>query len=229
MRKVQRQGLQDQGALKKQLRGLFNNPKDLLDFVYAPMVIEPSGNGERAYDIYSRLLKDRIIFINGGITSEVATSVIAQLLFLQLESSKDTINMYIMSPGGSVSAAMAMYDVMQNIEPPVATYCIGEACSAAAFLLLSGAKGERYALPSSRIMIHQPWGGAEGSASDIAIQAAEVQRVKDQLYRRMAFHTGKDIKVITRDCDRDFFMDAEQAKEYGIIDHIKMPKKKTLK
>lgn len=191
-----------------------------------PMVIEHTATGERAYDIYSRLLKDRIIFISGGITSETSSAVIAQMLFLQLDNKTSDISMYIMSPGGSVQAALAIYDTMQHINNDIATYCIGEACSAAAFLLACGAKGKRFALPTSRIMIHQPWGGTHGTVTDIAIQAKEMERIKQQLYERLAAHTGKTIAEISSDSERDNFMSAKNAMEYGIVDSVLEPKKK---
>lgn len=190
-----------------------------------PMVVESSGKGERAFDIYSRLLRDRIIFINGEITHDVATTVMAQMLFLELEKT-EPIHMYIMSPGGSLDAAFAIYDLMQHVSSPVATYCIGSAASAGAFLLLSGAKGMRYALPSSRIMIHQPWGGCQGDVRSMKIQYTETEKVKDMMYERMAKHTGKSKSQIEKDCDRDYFMDPNEAIKYGIIDKVMQPRVK---
>jgi len=185
-----------------------------------PMVIEQSGRGERAYDIYSRLLKDRIIFLGTAMNDEVANLLIAQLLFLESEEPDKDINFYINSPGGVVTAGLAVYDTMQYIKPDVATVCIGQAASMGAFLLTAGAKGKRYSLPNSRILIHQPMGGFQGQASDIAIQAREILRMKDTLNGILAFHTGKELKQIQIDTDRDYFMSGEEAKEYGIIDHV---------
>lgn len=185
-----------------------------------PMVIEQSGRGERAYDIYSRLLKDRILFLGTPINDEVANLLVAQLLFLESDDPDKDINFYINSPGGVVSAGMAVYDTMQYIKPDIATVCIGQAASMAAVLLTAGTKGKRYALPNSRIMIHQPMGGVQGQASDIAIQAKEILRMKDTLNDILCFHTGKDIEAIQKDTDRDFFMAGDEAKEYGIIDYV---------
>ncbi|MBI3828052.1 MAG: ATP-dependent Clp endopeptidase proteolytic subunit ClpP [Planctomycetes bacterium] len=185
-----------------------------------PMVIERTGRGERAYDIYSRLLKDRIIFLGGPIDDYVASLVIAQMLFLQLENREADIEFYIMSPGGSVNAGLAIYDTMQHISNDVSTYCIGQAASMGAFLLASGSKGKRHCLPNARVMIHQPWGGAQGTAADIAIQAEEIVRLKHRLNELYAKHTGQPIERIARDSDRDYFMSAEQAKEYGLVDVI---------
>ncbi|MBW1939911.1 MAG: ATP-dependent Clp endopeptidase proteolytic subunit ClpP [Deltaproteobacteria bacterium] len=185
-----------------------------------PMVIEQSGRGERAYDIYSRLLKDRILFLGTPIDDEVANLLVAQLLFLESDDPDKDINCYINSPGGVVSAGMAVYDTMQYIKPDIATVCIGQAASMAAILLTAGTKGKRYALPNSRIMIHQPMGGVQGQASDIAIQAKEILRMKETLNDILCFHTNKDIETIQRDTDRDFFMASDEAKEYGIIDHV---------
>lgn len=185
-----------------------------------PMVIEQSGRGERAYDIYSRLLKDRILFLGTPINDEVANLLVAQLLFLESDDPDKDINFYINSPGGVVSAGMAVYDTMQYIKPDIATVCIGQAASMAAVLLTAGTKGKRYALPNSRIMIHQPMGGVQGQASDIAIQAKEILRMRETLNKILCFHTGKDIETIQKDTDRDFFMAGDEAKEYGIIDHV---------
>jgi len=185
-----------------------------------PMVIEQSSRGERAYDIYSRLLKDRIIFLGTAMNDEVANLLIAQLLFLESEEPDKDINFYINSPGGIVTAGLAVYDTMQYIKSDVATVCIGQAASMGAFLLTAGAKGKRYSLPNSRILIHQPMGGFQGQASDIAIQAKEILRMKDTLNSILAFHTGKDLNQIQIDTDRDYFMSSEEAKEYGIIDHV---------
>ncbi|MDP3285756.1 MAG: ATP-dependent Clp endopeptidase proteolytic subunit ClpP [Desulfobacterales bacterium] len=185
-----------------------------------PMVIEQSSRGERAYDIYSRLLKDRIIFLGTAMNDEVANLLIAQLLFLESEEPDKDINFYINSPGGVVTAGLAVYDTMQYIKSDVATVCIGQAASMGAFLLTAGARGKRYSLPNSRILIHQPMGGFQGQASDIAIQAREILRMKDTLNNILAFHTKKDLKQIQIDTDRDYFMSSEEAKEYGIIDHV---------
>ena len=185
-----------------------------------PMVIEQSSRGERAYDIYSRLLKDRILFLGTAINDDIANLLIAQLLFLESEEPEKDINFYINSPGGLVTAGMAVYDTMQYIKPDIATVCIGQAASMGAVLLAAGAKNKRYSLPNSRILIHQPMGGFQGQASDIAIQAKEILRMKDTLNRLLAFHTGKEIDQISMDTDRDFFMNGLEAKEYGIIDHV---------
>jgi ATP-dependent Clp protease protease subunit len=185
-----------------------------------PFVIERTGRGEQSYDIYSRLLKDRIIFLGEPITDYVATVVVAQMLYLQLQSKEADIDLYIMSPGGSVNAGMAIYDTMQHLSNKVATYCIGQAASMAAFLLAAGAKGKRHALPNARIMMHQPWGGAQGTAADIAIQAEEIVRIKKIMNELYAKHTGQPIERLTKDTDRDFYMSAEEAKEYGLIDAI---------
>ncbi len=185
-----------------------------------PMVIEQSSRGERAYDIYSRLLKDRIIFITDQVADPMANTIIAELLFLESEDPDKDIHMYINSPGGSVTAGLAIYDTMQYIGPNVVTICMGQTSSMAAVLLAAGAKDKRYALPHSRIMIHQPLGGAQGQATDIDIQAKEILKTRDTLNRILADHTGTDIKRIRKDTDRDFFMDSQQAKAYGIIDKI---------
>ena len=185
-----------------------------------PMVVEQTGRGERAYDIYSRLLKDRIIFLGTSITDEVSNLIIAQMLFLQSEDPEKDIQFYINSPGGSTTAGMAIYDTMQYLKCDVTVYCVGQACSMGAVLLAAGSKGKRNALPNSRIMIHQPWGGAQGQATDINIQAKEILRTKERLNEILAFHTGKPIEVITKDSDRDFFMSAEEAKAYGLVDVV---------
>ena len=187
---------------------------------YVPMVIEQTNRGERAYDIYSRLLLDRIIFLGTPITDEVANSVIAQLLFLAADDSEKDIHLYINSPGGSIPAGLAIYDTMQYIKPDVSTICVGMAASMGAFLLAAGAKGKRYALPNSEVMIHQPWGGAEGQATDIAIRAKRIIRLRDRLNELLARHTGQPLERIQRDADRDYFMSALEAKEYGIVDHV---------
>jgi ATP-dependent Clp protease, protease subunit len=184
------------------------------------MVIEQSSRGERAYDIYSRLLKDRIIFLGTAMNDEVANVLIAQLLFLESEDPDKDINFYINSPGGIVTAGLAVYDTMQYIKPDIATVCIGQAASMGALLLAAGSAAKRYSLPNSRILIHQPMGGFQGQASDIAIQAKEILRMKETLNNILASHTGKDFEVIQQDTDRDYFMSGDEAKEYGIIDHV---------
>ncbi len=185
-----------------------------------PMVVEQSSRGERAYDIYSRLLKDRIVFVGTPIDDEVANLIIAQLLFLQSEDPDKDINIYINSPGGVVTAGMAIYDTMQFLRTPVTTICVGQAASMAAVLLAAGAKGKRFALPNSRIMIHQPSGGAQGQATDIEIQAREIMKVKERLNAILSSHTGQPLDKIARDAERDYFMSAEEAKTYGLIDEI---------
>jgi ATP-dependent Clp protease protease subunit len=184
------------------------------------MVVEQTNRGERAYDIYSRLLKDRIIFIGSAIDDTVANLVIAQLLFLESEDPDKDINLYINSPGGSVYSGLAIYDTMQYIKPDVSTICVGLAASMGAVLLAAGAEGKRYALPNSRVMIHQPLGGAQGQAVDIEIHAREILRIREKLNEILAKHSGKPIEQIARDTDRDNFMSAEQAKEYGLIDGV---------
>jgi len=185
-----------------------------------PVVVEQTGRGERAYDIYSRLLKDRIVFLGHQVTDEVANLVTAQLLFLESEDPEKEINFYINSPGGSVTAGLAIYDTMQFIKPPVSTLCLGQAASMGAVLLLAGQKGRRYALPHSRIMIHQPLGGAQGQATDIEIQAREILRVREELNSIIMRHTGQQLKKIEKDTDRDMFLTPELAVEYGLIDEV---------
>jgi ATP-dependent Clp protease protease subunit len=185
-----------------------------------PIVIEQTGRTERAYDIYSRLLKDRIIFVGTGIDDTVANIVIAQLLFLQTEDPGKDIHVYINSPGGVVSSGLAIYDTMQYVKPDIATYCIGQAASMGALLLSAGTKGKRFALPNSRIMMHQPMGGFHGQATDIEIHAREILRMKDTLNKIIAFHTGQSLEKIQTDTDRDFFMSGDEAKEYGIVDEV---------
>ncbi|HRU39493.1 MAG TPA: ATP-dependent Clp endopeptidase proteolytic subunit ClpP [Candidatus Goldiibacteriota bacterium] len=185
-----------------------------------PMVVEQSDRGERAYDIYSRLLKERIVFIGTPIDDEVANLIIAQLLFLDSEDSGKEISVYINSPGGVVSAGMAIYDTMQYIKSPVTTICVGQAASMAAVLLAAGHKGKRFALPNARVLIHQPMGGVQGQASDIDIHAKEILKLRDRLNRILVKHTGQSIKKIEKDTDRDYYMDAQEAKEYGIVDEI---------
>ena len=185
-----------------------------------PMVVEKTGNGERAYDIYSRLLKDRIVFVGGEVEDGMANAIVAQLLFLQAADPEKEISMYINSPGGSVTAGLAILDTMRMIKCPVATYCIGQAASMGAILLAAGEKGRRHALPNSRIMIHQPWGGAQGKASDIEITAREILRLKDILNGILAESSGKRLDDVARDTDRDYFMSAEDAKNWGIVDEV---------
>ncbi|MBQ7188676.1 MAG: ATP-dependent Clp protease proteolytic subunit [Kiritimatiellae bacterium] len=185
-----------------------------------PMVVEKTGNGERAYDIYSRLLKDRIVFVGGEIDDDSANAVVAQLLFLQAQDQEKEVSMYINSPGGSVTAGLAILDTMKMVKCPVATYCVGQAASMGAILLASGAKGRRFALPHARIMVHQPWGGAQGKASDIEITAREILRLKDILNGILAEMSGKTFEAVVQDTDRDHFMSAEEAKEWGIVDCV---------
>lgn len=185
-----------------------------------PMVVESSGGGERAYDIYSRLLKDRIVFVSGEVEDGMANAIVAQLLFLQAMDSKKEISMYINSPGGSVTAGLAILDTMKMIKCPVATYCVGQAASMGAILLAAGEKGRRHALPHSRIMIHQPWGGAQGKASDIEITAREILRLKNILNGVLAESSGKTLEEVAHDTDRDYFMSSEDAKNWGIVDKV---------
>ena len=184
------------------------------------MVIEKTGSGERAYDIYSRLLKDRIVFVGGEVEDDMANAIVAELLFLQAQDPKKEISMYINSPGGSVTAGLAILDTMKMMKCPVATYCVGQAASMGALLLAAGTKGRRHALPNARIMIHQPWGGAQGKASDIEITAREILRLKDVLNGILAEASGKALKEVTQDTDRDHFMSAEEAKAWGIVDKV---------
>lgn len=188
--------------------------------VLVPMVVEKTGQGERAYDIYSRLLKDRIIFIGTAIDDNVANLIVAQLLFLQSEDATKDINVYINSPGGTVTAGLAIYDTMQFVKPDVCTYCLGQAASMGSLLLAAGTKGKRFALPYARIMIHQPWGGVQGSASDISIQAQEIIRMKEKLTKILADHSEQSFEKVQADCDRDYFMSAEEAKAYGLVDEV---------
>ena len=185
-----------------------------------PMVVEQTSRGERSYDIYSRLLKERVIFLSGEVEDRMANLIVAQLLFLESEDPKKDINIYINSPGGSVTAGMAIYDTMQFIKPDVRTLCIGQACSMGAFLLAGGAAGKRAALPNARVMIHQPLGGFRGQASDIQIHAQEILKIKQTLNELLAFHTGQSIERIEKDTDRDNFMSAEEAKAYGLVDDV---------
>ena len=185
-----------------------------------PYVVEETGKGERTYDIYSRLLLDRIVFISGEVNDEMASAICAQLLFLQSQDAKKEISVYVNSPGGSVTAGLAIYDTMQFVKCPIATYCIGQAASMGAVLLTAGAKGRRFALPNARIMIHQPWGGAEGKASDIEITAKEILRLKEILNGILAKHSGQKMADVVKDTDRDHFMSAEEAKKWGLIDEV---------
>ena len=185
-----------------------------------PYVVEQTGKGERTYDIYSRLLLDRIVFISGEVNDEMANAVCAQLLFLQSQDATKPISVYVNSPGGSVTAGLAIYDTMQFVKCPIATYCIGQAASMGAVLLTAGEKGRRFSLPNARIMIHQPWGGAEGKASDIEITAREILRLKERLNEILAKHSGRKMEEVVRDTDRDHFMSAEEAKEWGLIDEV---------
>ena len=194
-----------------------------------PIVIEQSSRGERAFDIYSRLLRDRIIFLGTPITDEVANVIIAQMLFLESEDPDKDIYFYINSPGGLVTAGLAIYDTMQYIKPDVSTLCMGQAASMAAVLLAAGVKGKRYALPHSRILLHQPMGGFQGQATDVEIQAREILRLREELNRILMYHTGRPLEQIAKDTERDFYMSGEQAKEYGIVDEViysRDPKKK---
>jgi len=185
-----------------------------------PMVVEQTARGERAYDIYSRLLKERVIFLVGPIDDYMANVVVAQLLFLEAENPEKDISLYINSPGGVVTAGLAIYDTMRFIKPDVSTICVGQACSMGSFLLAAGAKGKRYALPNSRVMIHQPSGGAQGQATDIAIQAKEILYLREKLAREYAANTGKSVEQIEKDLERDLFMNAEESKSYGLIDAV---------
>ncbi|MBM3253468.1 MAG: ATP-dependent Clp endopeptidase proteolytic subunit ClpP [Candidatus Omnitrophica bacterium] len=191
-----------------------------------PIVVEQTGRGERAYDIYSRLLKDRIIFIGTPVDDVVSNLVIAQLLFLQMEDPEKDINMYINTPGGIVTSGLAIYDTMQFVKPDVCTYCVGQATSMGALLLCAGTKGKRYALPNARIMIHQPWGGVQGAASDINIQAKEILKLRDRINQILSKHTDQPLDKIEKDTDRDYFMSAQEAREYGLIDEVIIGKKK---
>ena len=188
--------------------------------VLVPMVVEQSPRGERAYDIYSRLLKDRVIFIGTPVDDTVSNLIIAQLLFLQNEDPDREISIYINSPGGSVTAGLAIYDTMQFVKPTVATYCVGQAASMGALLLTAGTTGKRFALPDARIMIHQPWGGVQGAAADISIQAREILRLREKINELLVKHCGQTLEKIQKDTDRDYFMSAEEAKEYGLIDDV---------
>src|SRR6202165_1695661 len=197
------------------------------DLGLIPMVIEQSGRGERAYDIYSRLLKERVVFLVGAVNEMTANLIVAQLLFLESENPDKDISFYINSPGGSVSAGLAIYDTMQFVKPDVSTLCVGQAASMGSFLLAAGAKGKRYALPNSRVMIHQPSGGTQGQASDVEIHAKEILYLRQRLNEIMAKHTGKALEVIAHDTERDFFMGAEEAVKYGIVDNVLVSRENT--
>ena len=197
-----------------------NNAHETQGLGMVPMVIEQSGRGERSYDIYSRLLKERVIFLVGPVNDQTANLVVAQLLFLESENPDKDINLYINSPGGSVTAGLAIYDTMKFLKPAVSTMCIGQAASMGAFLLSAGTKGKRYILPSARVMIHQPSGGAQGQATDIAIQAKEILYIRERLNEAMAANTGQPVEKIARDVERDFFMNAEEARDYGLVDSV---------
>ncbi|WP_375057821.1 ATP-dependent Clp endopeptidase proteolytic subunit ClpP [Zobellella sp. DQSA1] len=200
-----------------------NNHNPMMDGPLAaliPMVVEQTAKGERSYDIYSRLLKERVIFLTGQVEDHMANLICAQLLFLESENPEKDIYLYINSPGGSVTAGMSIYDTMQFIKPDISTVCMGQACSMGAFLLAGGAAGKRFALPNSRVMIHQPLGGFQGQASDIQIHAKEILYIKEKLNRLLAEHTGQELSIIERDTDRDNFMSAAQAQEYGLVDQV---------
>ncbi|MBL7155757.1 MAG: ATP-dependent Clp endopeptidase proteolytic subunit ClpP [Candidatus Omnitrophica bacterium] len=188
--------------------------------VLVPMVIEQTGRAERAYDIYSRLLKDRIVFIGTPIDDNVSNIMIAQLLFLQMEDPEKDISIYVNTPGGHVTSGLAIYDTIQFVKPDVNTYCVGQATSMGALLLAAGTKGKRFALPHARIMIHQPWGGVQGQATDISIQAKEILRLKERIEEILVKHTGQPMDKIKKDTDRDYFMSAEEAKKYGLVDEV---------
>lgn len=204
----------------------YTNSRSYMNANLVPMVVEQSGKGERAFDIYSRLLRERIIFLGDEVNEDTSSLIIAQLLFLQSEDSSKDVNLYINSPGGSVTAGLAIYDTIQFLKCDVATYCVGQAASMGALLLASGTPKKRFALPNSRIMIHQPWGGAQGTASDVDIQVQEILRLKHNLNGILAQHTGKKIEDIAKATDRDNFMSAQQAKEFGLIDTVLIKKKK---
>jgi ATP-dependent Clp protease protease subunit len=197
--------------------------------ILVPMVVEQTGRGERGYDIYSRLLKDRIVFIGTPVDDNVANLVIAQMLHLQSEDAAKDIELYINSPGGSVTAGLAIYDTMQFVKCDVKTYCVGQAASMGAVLLAAGTKGKRFALPNARILIHQPWGGVQGQASDISIQAREILRLRERLNEIFALHTGKSVEAIAKDTDRDFFMSAAEARDYGLVDEVIKSRRETEK
>lgn len=202
------------------IRDRLTQPSEGLGMV--PMVVEQTARGERAYDIYSRLLKDRIIFLVGPVEDHMANLVVAQMLFLESENPDKDINLYINSPGGSVTAGLSIYDTMQFVKPHVSTLCVGQAASMGAFLLAAGAPGKRYALPNSRMMLHQPSGGSRGVASDIEIQAQEILLMREQLNNIIAKHTGQDVETVAKDTDRDFWMSPDAAKEYGLVDEVQL-------
>lgn len=202
------------------IRDRLTHPAQGLGMV--PMVVEQTARGERAYDIYSRLLKDRIIFLVGPVEDHMANLVVAQMLFLESENPDKDINLYINSPGGSVTAGLSIYDTMQFVKPNVSTLCVGQAASMGAFLLAAGAPGKRYALPNSRMMLHQPSGGSRGVASDIEIQAQEILLMREQLNNIIAKHTGQDVETVAKDTDRDFWMSPDAAKEYGLVDEVQL-------
>ena len=204
-------------SLTPEMKTLMQDPTNV---GLVPVVIEQTSRGERSFDIYSRLLKERVIFLVGQVEDYMANLIVAQMLFLESENPDKDINLYINSPGGSVTAGMSIYDTMQFVKPDVSTMCIGQAASMGAFLLSAGAQGKRYALPNARVMIHQPLGGFQGQASDIEIHAKEILKIKGDLNRMLAEHTGQPLEVIERDTDRDNFMDATQAKEYGLVDDV---------
>jgi len=205
------------------------SPNEVVKDMLIPFVIEKTGQGERSWDIYSRLLKERIIFIGDEISDMAANVIVAQLLYLQFENKNQDISLYINSPGGSVTAGLAIYDTMQFVTCNIATYCLGQAASMGAVLLAAGTKGKRYALPHARIMIHQPWGGTRGTTADIEIQAGEIKRLKGVLNRVLAHHTGNTVEKIERDSDRDFFMSGEEAKAYGLVDEVIISPEKSAK
>jgi ATP-dependent Clp protease protease subunit len=222
VREAQRSKTAGEGRLKARPHSTNIDPNSTFDLmsVLVPYVVEQTGRGERSYDIYSRLLKDRIVFMGGTVTDDVANLITAQLLFLESEDPEREINMYINSPGGSVTAGLAIYDTMQFVKPPVSTLCVGQAASMGALLLAAGAKGRRYALPHSRILIHQVSGGFEGQASDIEIHAREALRLREILNEILSRHTGQNVKKVEKDTDRDNFMSATAAVEYGLIDEV---------
>ncbi len=209
----------DIGNLMKEDRAIAERTEEQGNTL-VPIVIEQTGRGERSYDIYSRLLKDRIVFVDGEIVDVTADLVVAQLLFLESQDPEKDIHLYINSPGGSVTAGLAIYDTIQYIKPDVSTICLGQAASMAALLLASGTPGKRFALPSSRILIHQPWGGVQGQAVDIGIQAREIVRIKKLIISYFASHTGKDEDTVARDLERDYYMSAEEAATYGVVDKV---------
>lgn len=204
-------------SVTPEMRTLMQDPTNI---GLVPMVIEQTSRGERSFDIYSRLLKERVIFLVGQVEDHMANLIVAQMLFLESENPDKDINLYINSPGGSVTAGMSIYDTLQFVKPDVSTMCIGQAASMGAFLLAAGAQGKRYALPNARVMIHQPLGGFQGQASDIEIHAREILKIKGDLNRLLAEHTGQPLETVEQDTDRDNFMDAEQAREYGLVDEV---------